>query len=246
VTPYVLPVLLASVAGSLHCAAMCGPFLAAVAGDGSHGRSGVASHAAYHVGRLVTYAALGGVGGLVGGAVDGAGIAVGIGRISALAAGLVLIVYGVSAFVPRSGLVRLRRRAPSRLGAVLGRVLAAFSRLPAVPRAFLLGLSTTLVPCGWLYAFVATAAGTGGVVSGLGVMLAFWVGTLPALVAGAFGLRGLLARVGARGRAVSAALVAVSGVLLLAWRVEAASPFAGKAASAPGAAAPASCPLHPH
>ena len=99
----------------------------------------------------------------------------------------------------------------------LGRVLAAFSRLPAVPRAFLLGLSTTLVPCGWLYAFVATAAGTGGVVPALGVMLAFWTGTLPALVVGAFGLRGLFARVGARGRAVSAALVAVSGVLLLAW-----------------------------
>lgn len=243
-TPYLLPVLLASVAGSLHCAAMCGPFLAAVAGYGNDRRSGVAPSAAYHAGRLVTYGALGAVGGLVGGAVDGAGVAVGIGRVSALAAGLVLIVSGVSALVPRSGLVRLRTRAPSRFGALLGGALAAFARLPAVPRAFLLGLSTTLVPCGWLYAFVATAAGTGGVVPALGVMLAFWVGTLPALVAGAFGLRGLLARVGARGRAVSAALVAVSGVLLLAWRVEAASPSGGSA-SAPAAAA-VSCPLHPH
>ena len=31
-SPYWIPVFLASVGGSLHCAAMCGPFMAAVTG----------------------------------------------------------------------------------------------------------------------------------------------------------------------------------------------------------------------
>jgi sulfite exporter TauE/SafE len=38
------------------------------------------------------------------------------------------------------------------------------------------------LPCGWLYAFVLAAVGTGNVVTGAGILLAFWLGTLPALI----------------------------------------------------------------
>jgi hypothetical protein len=48
-------------------------------------------------------------------------------------------------------------------------------------RALLLGLFTTLLPCGWLYAFVATAAGTGSVPGAMLVMATFWLGTVPVL-----------------------------------------------------------------
>jgi sulfite exporter TauE/SafE len=235
VSSYLLPVLVASLGGSLHCAAMCGPYMAAVTGFGTTGRAGPVTHAAYHAGRLATYLALGVAGGALGGALDLAGRAAGIARVSALVAGVVLVAWGVSALVVRRGLVRLRRRAPSRLGSVLGVVLARLARLPALPRALALGLSTTLVPCGWLYAFVATAAGTGGVLPALAVMLAFWLGTLPALVAAGLGLRGLFARLGERGRTVSAVLIAASGILLLGLRLDAPRPEV----------AAASCPLHP-
>jgi sulfite exporter TauE/SafE len=56
------------------------------------------------------------------------------------------------------------------------------------------GLLTTWLPCGWLYLFVLVAAGTGGVVSALVVMAAFWVGTLPALTALVVGARSLSPR----------------------------------------------------
>ena len=116
-----------------------------------------------------------------------------------------------------------------------------------MPRALLLGLSTTLVPCGWLYAFVATAAGTGSVSSALGVMLAFWAGTLPALVGAGLGLAGLFARVGGRARTVSAVLIAVSGIVLLGLRLQIPLALATSAepASMTGVRA-AECPLHPH
>jgi sulfite exporter TauE/SafE len=51
--------------------------------------------------------------------------------------------------------------------------------LPPVARAATVGLLTTLLPCGWLYAFVITAAGTGSFIWGAVAMGAFWMGTLP-------------------------------------------------------------------
>ncbi|HEX5101529.1 MAG TPA: sulfite exporter TauE/SafE family protein [Polyangiaceae bacterium] len=245
-SPFWIPVLLASVGGSLHCAAMCGPFMAAVTGFGPAGRAGPAAHVAYHLGRLGTYLALGAAGGLVGSALDLAGKAAGFGRVSALVAGLVLVAWGASALVVRERLVKLGRRAPRREKSLLGRALGWLGRFPPVPRALLLGLSTTLVPCGWLYAFVATAAGTGDVASALGVMFVFWLGTLPALVAAGVGLRGLFARLGARARTVSAVLIAVSGVVLLGVRVEAPKQPVRSASAASTGATLAPCPFHRH
>ena len=40
-----------------------------------------------------------------------------------------------------------------------------------------------LLPCGWLWVYVATAAGTGSVTSALLVMSAFWLSTVPMMAA---------------------------------------------------------------
>lgn len=241
---FLVPVLVASLGGSLHCAAMCGPTMAAVSRFGPEGRAGLSTQAAYHLGRLTTYLALGAVGGLLGGTLDLAGNAAGLGRVSALVAGVVLILWGASSFVSRPNLVKLGRKAPARIGSLFGRALAGLARFPALSRALLLGLSTTLVPCGWLYAFVAAAAGTGSPLSAVGVMFAFWLGTLPALAVAGLGLRGLVSRFGARVRTASAVLIAASGIVLLALRVDVPSAVAKDEPSASTASAP--CPLHPH
>ncbi len=49
-------------------------------------------------------------------------------------------------------------------------------------RAWVTGLLTALLPCGWLYLFALFAAGTGNWLSGTVVMTAFWLGSVPALV----------------------------------------------------------------
>ena len=49
-------VLVASLLGSLHCAGMCGAFVAfAVIGSPGHQPSRVALNTAYNLGRLITY-----------------------------------------------------------------------------------------------------------------------------------------------------------------------------------------------
>lgn len=236
-----VPLFLASLAGSLHCVAMCGPFLAAVAAPAPGEGPRLSAQLAYHFARLASYLALGALAGLVGGAADLAGSRAGIGRLSALFAGVLLVLWGSAALLAPRGLTRLRRRAPTRLGSRVGALLARFRALPAPARAAGLGLSSALVPCGWLYAFVATAAATGNVRSGAGVLLAFWLGTVPALAAAGLGLRGLLARLGRHARTASASLIVVSGVVLLALRLGAAAP----PADVPGTA-DAPCPLHAH
>jgi sulfite exporter TauE/SafE len=237
------PVLLGSVAGSLHCAAMCGPFAASVGGFARNERGGYTAHAAYHAGRLLTYLTLGGTAALLGQALDLAGKSAGVSRVSAVVAGALLVVFGLSTLAQDRGLVTLRRRPMLRLGTILGHVLSRMRDLPVVPRAALLGLSTTLVPCGWLYAFVAAAAASGEVVSGVGIMAAFWLGTVPALVVAGIGVGKLVKRFGAHARAATASLMVATGVVVLVLR--AAGPVPGDAAT-DTAKTPASCPLHPH
>jgi hypothetical protein len=235
-----LPVLLGSLAGSLHCAAMCGPFVAAVAAPGGSARVSAVSQAAYHGGRLLSYLVLGAFAGLVGRALDLAGGAGGVGRISAIVAGALLVSWGGSQLVASSALVRLRRKAPRRPGSLLGAVLVRFQRLQSGARGLALGLSSALVPCGWLYAFVATAGASGDAGSAAVVMFAFWLGTVPALVAASAGLGVVVRRLGRHARTLSASLIVLSGIALLALRVGSEPDASVRGVTAPAEA----CPLH--
>lgn len=102
-------------------------------------------------------------------------------------------------------------------------------------RAWLTGLVTTLLPCGWLYVFVATAGGAGSVRGGMLVMAAFWLGTVPALVAVGLGAQRLFAPLRVRLPMLSPAIVLVMGLLTISGRFaphRAGSTPAGATASA--------------
>jgi hypothetical protein len=111
----------------------------------------------------------------MGAAVDWAGSAAGVVRLATAISGLLVILWGVGVWFPR-----LRIKTP--LDAMLSRRLIQLKTKPRIVRASMLGVFTPLLPCGWLYAFAVTAAGTGHVVSGIFVMAAFWLGTVPALL----------------------------------------------------------------
>ena len=55
-------------------------------------------------------------------------------------------------------------------------------RLTPLPRALSTGLLTAFLPCGWLYLFALKAAETGSPLRGALFMIAFWLGSVPALV----------------------------------------------------------------
>ena len=106
-------VLGASVVGSLHCAAMCGP-LQALYLDPGHGRlarwHGALAHAG---GRLGAYVTLGAIAGGVGAMVDLAGDLAAVQRVAMIVAGLAVISWGALALAAALGLAapRLRPRA---------------------------------------------------------------------------------------------------------------------------------------
>jgi sulfite exporter TauE/SafE len=193
----VAAVFIASVLGSMHCAGMCGAFVAfAVAGDGEREVSRAALNAAYNGGRLITYSILGALAGLLGAALNLAGDSMlGVQRAAAVTAGAMMISFGVVTLLRSSGVKIARLPLPS----LLQKVVAAGHRvafdLPPTARAAMVGLLTTLLPCGWLYAFAITAAGTGSPALGALTMAVFWLGTLPVMIGlgiGAAALTGAL------------------------------------------------------
>jgi len=183
-------VFLASVLGSLHCAGMCGPFLLfAVGADSPRVARAHHLHVAYHVGRLLTYIVLGIVAGLVGQALDFGGAFVGVQRAAAVAAGALMIAFGIGATVRVLGGKLPKPPVPRFLHTLVSRGHSVAMDLEPTQRALAIGLLTTLLPCGWLYAFAIVAAGTGSPVLGGATMAAFWAGTLPVMVSLGVGLR---------------------------------------------------------
>lgn len=214
-----LPVglLLAGAAGSvMHCTPMCGPFVLGQVADRlaripaarlcERARLSSAALLPYHAGRLTTYAGLGALAGAIG--------AVGS-RLGALP--VLLLLLGAALFLSHA----LARLAPA-----LRPLLPALDRAPAGwPRlvrrlaaridrdrpagGYLLGAALGFLPCGFLYAAIASAAASGSAGGGALAMLAFGLGTVPGLVA--VGIAGQAA-----GRAWHRAVVAAAPLVMLA------------------------------
>lgn len=207
-TAGLVTIFLASVLGSLHCAGMCGVFLGIALGD-SGSRFG--SQAAYHAGRLVTYLTLGVAAGLVGRALDLGTALAGLSPVAAGLAGAVMVAFGVVSFLQWAGR-SVHLRPPAFLAAISGRGYRFAMNRGPVPRAAMIGLLTTLLPCGWLYVFVAAAAGTASPWSGGLSMAAFWLGTLPVMVSLGVGLRSLAPVFGSTLRLVTCVAMVVVGL----------------------------------
>ena len=241
-----VPVAAASLLGSIHCAGMCGGFVA-VAGAGVSGKQRWLSQLSYNAGRLVSYAALGAAAGSLGQAVDLAGSAAGIGRIAALVSGSIMILWGMGALLETQGVRVFRSRwaLPKRLTDVLTSV----RRLPAAWRGLVLGLSTTLLPCGWLYAFAVTAAGTASPLHGALLMAAFWTGNLPVLLGLGVALSATIGRVRRYLPFFSAAAIFCVGLFTVTVRANLPA-FAARAVDhcqlsrAAALPAPSDCPCH--
>lgn len=176
-------VFIASLIGSLHCVGMCGPF-ALVAGSNAKNRSAaVAPTVAYSFGRLISYSMVGFVFGTLGLAFNSTFSFSYWQQTATLFAGVLMILVGLIAVLRYSG---WSIDFPS-IAFPLQKILQAGFRktvaLPPLTRATVIGLLTSLMPCGWLYAFGISAAGTGSPWLGMLLMMAFWAGTVPIMAA---------------------------------------------------------------
>ncbi|MFO7562298.1 MAG: sulfite exporter TauE/SafE family protein [Enhygromyxa sp.] len=107
------------------------------------------------------------------------------------------------------------------------------------------GLLTALLPCGWLWAYLAVAASTGSVAGGSLVMAAFWLGSVPALLGVGLLAGELGRRLGRHAPRITAAVLLTLGVLSLAGKLTITPIPAEPAPDEPTPGAPASAEL-PH
>ena len=160
--------------GTGHCIGMCGPLIFAFPG-----RTGkFMPHVWYHLGRVTTYTALGGIMGglgqmLAGAAAGGAtGSLGGVNLIKGvlwLVAAALLMLFGVT----RLGVIR----EPG-----FKRALHGATEHPGTAVFYFLGVMLGFLPCGLSYGAFAQALGTGNAAQGTLLVLAFAVGTVPGLI----------------------------------------------------------------
>lgn len=193
--------------GSLsHCIAMCGGIVAAVQ-QRDAGRFGVVL---YHTGRLTTYTLLGAAVGLAGTLVNFAGdLTPWLRGGAAVVAGLVMVVTGLSML--GAGAYLPERVLPVRWVSNAGAKLMSRRGLGAT---WLLGVVFGFLPCGLIYTAASYALAAADPLQGAALMLAFGLGTVPALATASLLIR-RLRRYGNAFRYAAGALLAVSGIYYL-------------------------------
>jgi uncharacterized protein len=196
-------------ATSLHCVGMCGPLVVAMT---SGGRSRTPARLLLFVGgKAVTYFALGLAAGTVGAAFGSDALGTDIFSFVVIFAGALMIIMGVYSLIQR---VRTRPEGPpGALATLMGATLGS-DRLPS---ALVAGLLAGLLPCGPVYAMVANALASGSTLMGGLVMLAFGVGTMPALLGTGVLSKVMTGRTRRIGEIVAAGAVVAMG-LIIAWR----------------------------
>lgn len=212
-----ITIFLASLLGSVHCAGMCGTF-ALMAGGASRGDWRTA--AAYNLGRLFTYILLGLIAGSLGAAVQETGSLLGWQHAAAIVAGILMILMGLAGLIRLSGALKSFRHFsfPGAHRWITSGTRLALTLSP-VRRAALIGMLTTLLPCGWLYAFAVVAAGTAHPISAAALMAIFWTGTLPMMTLIGAGSQRLLGPLAARLPIATSALLLIMGLASVAGRL---------------------------
>lgn len=180
---------MAGLLGGLHCIAMCGGYVGALAarpaGDQTlpilHARTLFARQLLSNMARIGSYSILGALFGAAGGAALGTEW-LAVQRTLFVVANLLLLVLAVAIATGRSPFAALEQAGL----ALYRRLLPAAARLgrhPGLRGRLVLGLLWGFTPCGLVYSVLPVAMLSGSAADGALVMAAFGLGTLPNLVA---------------------------------------------------------------
>lgn len=167
--------------GAGHCLGMCGGVAAAVSIGTPHAQSKLPFLLFYNGGRLFSYGLIGSIaGGLVSGIVSVTEITQHLLWLRLAAAIMMILlalyiarIWNGLAYVERVGQVLWRKLSP-----LSSRLLPLKSPIAALPFGMLWGW----LPCGLVYSALSWAAVAGNAVHGLLIMIAFGLGTLPAML----------------------------------------------------------------
>lgn len=186
----VLAGFLVGLAGSMHCAGMCGPIAMALPGGTAHGMTFVLGRMGYLAGRVVTYAIIGAAVGAGVGAVTLSGYE----TVLSLTAGGLMILTALGqilwhrSILPQAPVMKIT--APVRTG------LQKMMRRHSVAALTGIGLLNGLLPCGLVLSAVFGSATQSDPLNGAMFMVAFGLGTLPMMGALALGGTVIFKRLG--------------------------------------------------
>ena len=223
-TPWLAGVLL-GLASSVHCVAMCGPLVVAIGRTAPASRGARLIHALlYHLARVTTYGLLAIPAGVAGRMLDVRGF----GRMVAIGAGVLLLAAA-------AGSLRRPGRAASAYSRWLTRSAAplfAWARSHRVAGPLATGAVNGVLPCGLVYAALATAAAAGSATAGVLVMGGFGAATAAVLMALSLGAASMPSSWRARLRPLSPIVLALTAAILIARGVMTNQPHGGHAMAA--------------
>lgn len=224
---------LMGLAGSMHCAGMCGPIALALPKGQGGMMSMIGGRLAYNGGRILTYALFGAVVGL-----GGSGISLaGYGRDLSIIAGVLMIAMALAQMVLHRTVHTpqwfLRWTSPlrTRLGGLMQR--------RSTSALFGIGLLNGALPCGMVTAALVGAVGTGSVFDAVLFMASFGLGTTPMMAAIALGAPMATARVRTAFRSAAPVIALVMGCVILVRGMGLGIPFLSPAEQKPHQ--PAAC-----
>ena len=210
--------LVAGLAGSLHCIGMCGPILLSfsqVFDDAARSRGKTASRLDfvwYHIGRIWTYGVLGFLAGWAGQGVRDTSHYLGWQRPVSVLIGVVVILTGILLLGLIPGLKLDRLWSGCGLQELRGRSWFRSLLLgPGWASRILLGATMGLLPCGLVYAMLAVVATLPGPFHAALGMLIFGIGTLPSLSVVLLAGRALPARLRLHGTRIAAIALILVG-----------------------------------
>lgn len=217
----IVTVFIASLMGSMHCVGMCGALVVFAVGTPDAASTGRGQlQFLYHGGRLFGYTLIGAACGFAGSLLDLGGTVVGLQRLAGIMAGTLMVAAGGMVLLRYSNWRLPHLAAPTFWQQWIVKAQRAASSLAPQPRALSIGLLTGLLPCGWLYLFAVTAAGTGSPAIGAVVMAAFWAGSVPGLLLVGLGAQFVTRWLGTRAPLVSSLAIIILGVSTLAGRMQ--------------------------
>ena len=217
--PALTAALLAGLLGSAHCVGMCAGIsgLFAVNSSVASLRGQLPMALTYNFGRILSYAVLGIIVGSFGSVI--VKVSPSVAGPVRFVSGAVIILIGLKvAFNWR--FLNVVERMGSTLWSRIAPVAQRLVPVTSLPRALGLGLVWGWLPCGLVYSVLLIAATSAKPLSGAMVMLAFGIGTLPAMVMTGLGAAQLSTVMRRRGTRIGLGLlIVILGVLTIAMPV---------------------------
>ncbi len=185
-----LMALTAGFLGSGHCLGMCGGIATLPAAASS--KTGIRV-LLFNLGRLVSYALLGALVGLLGASIGDLFDVRQWSMILRIATGVVVILVGIYLLTGIRALL-FGEKLGARFWAKIAPLAKRFSSQKNLGQTWMLGMLWGYLPCGLVYSMLLAASVSGSPVTGAGVMVAFGLGTLPAMAGLGLAGSGLLVK----------------------------------------------------